>query len=145
MNEYTFSNLKIGMEEKFSYTVTQEKQNLFTQLSGDLNPMHLDAGYADRMLSFNGHTTHGGGLVYGMLTASLYSTLAGVYLPGKYCLLQHVETTFVKPVAIGDCLTVCGKIIEKDESFMRIKVKINVLNQNNEKVCRGVLVAGVLK
>lgn len=61
MNEYTFSNLKIGMEEKFSYTVTQEKQNLFTQLSGDLNPMHLDAGYADRMLGFNGHTMHGGG------------------------------------------------------------------------------------
>lgn len=80
-----------------------------------------------------------------MLTASLYSTLAGVYLPGKYCLLQHVETTFIKPVAIGDSLTVCGKVIEKDDTFMRIKIKVNVLNQNNEKVCRGVIVAGVLE
>lgn len=142
MNEYSFSDLKIGMEEKFSYTVTQEKQDLFTKLSGDINPMHIDADYASKVLSNNGR---GGVLVYGMLTASLYSTLAGVYLPGKNCLLQHVETTFIKPVEIGDCLTVCGKVVEKDDTFMRIKIKVNVLNQDNEKVCRGVIVAGVME
>lgn len=54
MNEYSFSDLKIGMEEKFSYTVTQEKQDLFTKLSGDINPMHIDADYASKVLSNNG-------------------------------------------------------------------------------------------
>ncbi len=57
MNEYTFSDLRIGMEEKFSYTVTQEKQDLFTELSGDINPMHLDADYANKVLA----RTNGGG------------------------------------------------------------------------------------
>lgn len=141
MNEFTYADISLGQEEKFSYIVTQEKQDLFTQLSGDINPMHINAEYAAKNLT----NRRGGVLVYGMLTASLFSTLAGVYLPGKYCLLQHVETTFTKPVSIGDSLTISGKVIEKDNTFKRIKLKVNITNQNNEKVCRGVIVAGVLK
>ena len=141
MNEFTFADISVGQEEKFSYTVTQEKQDLFTTLTGDVNPMHIDSEYAAKNLS----NSSGGVLVYGMLTASLFSTLAGVYLPGKHCLLQHVETTFTKPVSIGDSLTISGKVIEKDDTFKRIKLKVNISNQNNEKVCRGVIVAGVLK
>lgn len=141
MNEFTFADINLGQEEKFSYIVTQEKQDLFTQLSGDINPMHINAEYAAKNLS----NSSGGVLVYGMLTASLFSTLAGVYLPGKYCLLQHVETTFIKPVSIGDTITISGKVIDKDDTFKRIKMKVYITNQNNEKVCRGVIVAGVLK
>lgn len=83
-------------------------------------------------------------MVYGLLTGSLISTLAGVYLPGKYCLLQSVETVFIKPVFIGDELQVNGTIETVDSTFKRITVKVAIYNQNKEKVLRGKYIASVL-
>ena len=57
MNEFTYADISLGQEEKFSYIVTQEKQNLFTHLSGDINPMHINAEYAAKNLS----NSRGGG------------------------------------------------------------------------------------
>ena len=42
MNHYTLSDIKMGMKESFSVKITQEQQDMFTQLSGDVNPMHLN-------------------------------------------------------------------------------------------------------
>ena len=42
MNHYTLSDIKVGMKESFSVKITQEQQDMFTQLSGDVNPMHLN-------------------------------------------------------------------------------------------------------
>lgn len=57
MNEFTFADISVGQEGKFAYTVTQEKQDLFTTLTGDINPMHIDSEYATKTLS----STRGGG------------------------------------------------------------------------------------
>ena len=141
MNEYTFSDIVVGMEEFFSFPVTQKKQDMFTSLTGDVNPLHCNPEYAD---SIDDKINDGHGVfVYGMLTASLFSTLAGVYLPGKYCMLQHIESTFIIPVRIGDILTVCGRVIEKDSTFKRIRIKVVIKNQKDERVCRGIIVAGI--
>ena len=48
MNKYSFSDIRIGMSEQFECTITQEMQEAFTNLTGDINPMHLDAAYAKR-------------------------------------------------------------------------------------------------
>lgn len=94
------------------------------------------------------HMQNGGGyndkLVYGMLTASFYSKLVGVYLPGEYCLFHECDVQWPKPVYIGDVLTVVGKVIEKNEQFRRIKIKAFIKNQNGDKVSRAVLTVGVL-
>ena len=84
-------------------------------------------------------------LVYGLLTTSFYSTLAGVYLPGKYCLLQEVSAKFTKPVFVGDELTVSGEVMEVQETFRRIIIKARIVNQNGETVNRAKITAGVLK
>jgi len=137
MNEFTLADIKIGMVEEFSHTITQENQNAFTELSGDINPLHRDSDYALKK-GFSGQ------VVYGMLVASLYSTLAGVYLPGKYCLLQSVDTAFVKPVYIGDCLKVVGTVQEIDTTFKRIIIKASIYNQAGQKVSRAVITAGII-
>ena len=84
-------------------------------------------------------------VVYGMLTASFLSTLAGVYMPGKWCLLQGVETSFVKPVFRGDVLTIRGKVGEKHDAFKQIEIKARIVNQEGKCVCRAKVKAGVLK
>lgn len=138
MNEFTMTNIKVGMIEEFTHTVTQDDQDLFAKLSGDINPLHRDKNFALQQ-GFSGC------VVYGMLVASLYSTLAGVYLPGKYCLLQSVNTAFIKPVMIGDKLRVAGKVQEIDETFNRIIVKASIYNQDDKKVSRAVITAGIIE
>ena len=83
-------------------------------------------------------------LVYGMLTASFYSRLVGVYLPGEKCLFRECDVQWPLPVYVGDRLTVVGKVKEVDERMQIIKIKAFIHNQNGEKVSRANLTVGVL-
>lgn len=140
MNEFTFDDILSGKVNKqsFSVTISQSMMNDFFKITGDTNPMHIDSEYAKT----NGFSSC---LVYGLLTTSFYSTLAGVYLPGKYCLLQEVSAQFAKPVFIGDTLTVSGKVREVQETFKRIIIQARITNQNGKTVNRATITAGVLK
>ncbi len=124
------------MSETFETRVTKEKMELFFNLSGDCSPIHMSDNYAQKR-------GYSGRVVYGMLGGSLFSTLAGVYLPGEHCLLHSVECKFAKPVFIDDTLTVSGKIAEINETFKTIKIKATIKNQNGQTVTRGVIVAGI--
>lgn len=76
MNHYTLADMKPGLTENFTVTVTQQMMDQFLAITGDCSPIHVDADYAkDR--------GYPGCVVYGMLGASFFSTLAGVYLPGS--------------------------------------------------------------
>lgn len=137
MNEYRISDIAIGMRESFSCTITEKQMRAFLDITGDENPLHVDEAYAKEK-GFKNR------VVYGMLTASLISTLGGCYLPGKYCLIQGIETKFVKPVFIGDALEICGEVSKMDYDLRYLEIKIIIKNQNGEKVLRGVLKAGVM-
>ena len=136
MNEYTYEEIAIGQKESFSVTVTEEMMNSFRDITGDINPLHNDKDYAIS----KGHPDR---VVYGMLTGSMLSTLAGVYLPGKRSLIQEVKLKFAKPVYIGDTLTVEGVVEEKHDSYRLIIVKVAIRNQNGDKVCRAKMQIGV--
>ena len=136
MNTYTFEELNVGMTESFTVTVTEQMMDAFTRLSGDVNPLHCDERYAVES-GFPGR------VVYGMLTASFYSTLAGVYLPGERSILQSVDSKFRSPVYIGDTLTVTGKVSEKNDTFRMITVKAEIINPDGKKVSKATLQVGV--
>lgn len=138
MNSYTLAQLAPGVSESFTVTVTAEMMEHFYAVTGDASPIHMDEAYAARR-------GYPGRVVYGMLGASLVSTLAGVYLPGEHCLLHEVDARFAKPVFIGDTLTVTGKVAEVNDTFGEITVKYSITNQNGQKVTRGLYKAGVAK
>lgn len=137
MQEYTINDLKPGMKEKFSRIITAEMLQKFYEITGDENPLHVDADYAKER-GFLDRVT------YGMLTVSLLSTLGGCYLPGKYCLIQGVEARFTRPVYIGDELYVSGEISRVDVDLKYAEIKTAIKNQKNEKVLRGLLKVGVI-
>ncbi len=137
MNHYTYEELSVGMEESFETDITEDKMEYFYRITGDENPLHRDADFANRM----GYHTR---VTYGMLTASLLSTLAGTYLPGENSLIHTVEAEFPHPVYAGDHLTVTGKVQKKNDTFRTITLKVVIRNQNNEKVCRGEMRVGFL-
>ncbi len=137
MNEYSFEEINLNQEESFSVSVTEEMMNKFLDITGDINPLHTDIEFA-KSKGYNNK------VVYGMLTSSFLSTLAGVYLPGKNSLIQSVETLFKKPVFPGDTLLIKGQVVEKFDNINRITVKVTITNDRNEKVCRGTMQIGVL-
>lgn len=138
MNSYTLADIAPGLSARFSVTVTEAMMDAFYAITGDNSPIHMDADYA----AGRGYP---GRVVYGMLGASLFSTLAGVYLPGEHCLLHSVEAKFAKPVFIGDTLTVSGRVTEVNDTFGEITIKATIENQNGQKVTRGLIKAGVAK
>lgn len=138
MNRYRLEDIRVGMAESFSVTVTGAMLEGFHALSGDSNPLHTDDEYA-RARGFQSR------VVFGMLCASLFSTLAGVYLPGERCLLHELQTKFKKPVFVGDTLTVSGTVSEKSEALRRITVKARIVNQHGETVNKATIKAGVLE
>lgn len=137
LNHFTFDELEIGQTGGFSVIVTEGMLDAFKTVTGDVNPLHNDVRFAAR---------HGfpGRVAYGMLTASFLSTLAGVYVPGERSLIQSVEVKFVKPVFIGDRLEVSGTIDELNGTVQQIVLKVEIRNQNGEKVLRGKMKVGML-
>lgn len=130
MNEYIFDEIQIGHTESFQVGITQDMEDEFRRRTGDINPLHQSDEFARKAGEgrFRGH------IVFGMLTASFYSTLAGVYLPGKYSLIHSLETKFLKPVYAGDRLTVTGQVTARQEDLKLIIVKAVITNQEGRKV-----------
>ena len=137
MNEYTFDDIEIGKSESFSVNVTQEMMDKFLDISGDYNPLHCDEQYA---------ITRGfeSRVVYGMLTSSFYSKLAGVYLPGKFCILYGVDSKFNKPVYVGDVLKVSGTVIQKNSTVNMITTKATIINQLDITVSTAIIKASFI-
>ena len=138
MNHYTLAEMTPGLTESFTVTVTEEMMQAFKRLTGDCSPIHVDENYAKAR-------GYGGRVVYGMLGASFFSTLAGVYLPGEHCLLHGVECKFARPVFIGDTLTVTGTVVNVSEAVAEAEIKAVITNQDGKKVTRGVIKAGLAK
>lgn len=137
MNTFSYEEISAGMKAEFRQEVTLEMMEAFRRLSGDENPLHTNEEFARA----HGFTDC---VVYGMLTASLYSRLAGMYLPGERCLLQSVHTDFLHPVYIGDILNVTGGVTEKNDSVHQIVIKAVIRNQAGKKVSKARIEAGVL-
>ena len=142
MREYTFDQLEIGQTEHFSRIITLEMEHAFREISGDENPLHLDDDFARKSGDgkFRSHVT------FGMLTASLYSTMAGMYLPGKYSLIHSLENiSFQQPVFAGDELTVTGKVVDKDDNLRLLRLKVIIKNQAQKVVSKAIMKVMVLR
>ena len=147
MNKYKFENIKIGMEEEFKVSITDEMIKEFCKITGDINPLHNDIEYA-KSKGYQEKVVYGmlnEKVVYGLLTSSFLSTLAGVYLPGEYSLIHSVEILFKKPVFISsNPLTIKGKVTEINDTFKQFTMNVEILNNKGEKVLRGKMKVGII-
>ena len=72
---YYADELKPGMSESFTKTVTESDVQKFGEISGDMNPAHFDEEYA-KTTPFKTRIAHG------VLSASYISTVLGMKMPG---------------------------------------------------------------
>jgi len=98
MNElhgYYFEDLEVGMTDIYGKTVTETDIVMFSGISGDINPVHLNHEFASETM-FEGRIAHG------MLTASFISTVIGTKLPGPGCIYVNQALRFKAPVKANE-------------------------------------------
>lgn len=151
MNTYTYEEIAIGQKESFTAALTAEQMEQFRQITGDDNPLHIGVAVIESTPGGGGHLSARRGysdrVVYGMLTASFLSTVAGMYLPGMHSLIHEVELKFVKPLLLcnADHLTITAVVTEKNDTFERIVVKVRIDDSSGTEVLRGKMKIGVSK
>mgnify|MGYP003977651825 FL=1 len=129
--EYSFNEINIGLEHYFDITIDEKLEEDFAKISGDFNPLHMDEQYAKE-------TKFGKRVCHGMLLASFFSKLVGMYLPGKNALYFSQNLNFVGPCFIGDKIIVKGEIIDKSEATKMIKIKTTIKNIEGKLLVEGI-------
>ena len=128
--KYTFDSINIGINHEFKITITEKLVSDFSVISGDFNPLHMDENYAAKT-KFKKRICHG------MLLASFFSRLVGMYLPGKNALYFSQSLNFISPCFINDKIMIKGEIIDKNYSTKIITVKTSIINHKNELILDG--------
>ena len=102
---YCIEDLSVGMEASMSKTVGDADIVAFAELSGDRNPVHLDAEYSAKTM-FKERIAHG------MLSAAYISAVFGMQMPGPGAIYMSQTLQFKAPVKIGDTVVTTVKVTE---------------------------------
>ncbi|NCT41828.1 MAG: bifunctional enoyl-CoA hydratase/phosphate acetyltransferase [Alphaproteobacteria bacterium] len=126
----TYDEIEIGDSASLTRTLTKQDIQLFATVTGDMNPAHLDEAYAktDMFHQIIGH---------GMWTASMFSVLLGMQLPGPGTLYLDQSLKFLKPVRLGDTITASVKAIKKDDKHKFITFETLCMNDDGEHILEG--------
>jgi len=118
-----FDEMAVGRAFTFRRTFTDGDVTAFCGVTGDYNPYHLDDTFARQ-------SWFGGRIIPGLLTASLLTHIGG--LLGFLATEMHFR--YLKPVCVGDTVTVTVTITEKDEARRRVAGTASYVNQGGEEV-----------
>ena len=125
----TIDELAVGDSASVTKRITQADIDAFARVSGDDNPAHVDAAWAEA-------TRLGGRVAHGMLTAGLISAALGTKLPGPGSIYMSQTLRWVAPVRPGDLLTATVTIKEIAADKGRV-VLDTVVSRDGEPVLTG--------
>ena len=103
-DEIFFEDLRLGQKASFGKTVTESDIVLFAAVTGDTNPMHLNAEYAK-------DTIFGERIAHGMLAAGLITKVLGTQLPGPGTIYLSQTLKFRAPVRIGQTVVATVEVV----------------------------------
>ena len=127
-----------GQHASFSKTFTDEDVRRFVEITGDTNPLHVDDEFAAR-------TQFGRRVLHGMLTASLFSTMVGMLLPGTGAIYRSQTIRFLLPVYVGDTVTAHFVVRSVDRARHRLEIDAWIENEAGQRVIEGACEAGLLR
>lgn len=116
MAGYKLEELSIDQTIEYTKTVSQEDVQSFADITGDFNPVHLDAEFAAT-------TSFGKPIAHGMLSAGFISAAIGTKLPGPGCIYLEQNLKFRAPVFIGQEVVTKITITDINERRRRVTLK----------------------
>lgn len=130
LNDLSLDDIHIGQKVQFKVVISKSMIENFAVLSGDHNPLHMDELYS-KDAGFEKRICHG------MLLASLFSRLIGMYLPGRNALYLSQSLKFISPCFVDDEVIIEGKVIKKSSSARIITLETKITKEPNIKIVIG--------
>jgi 3-hydroxybutyryl-CoA dehydratase len=132
----TLDDITEGQEASFRTTIDRAAVEAFAALTGDVNPLHMDDGFAVGR-GFERRVVHGA------LLGGYVSRLVGVFLPGRNCLLQSMHLKFLKPAYVGDEIEVMAVVshVSRAVSVMVADIAISRVD-DGERLATGQVQTG---
>ncbi len=129
-------HIDVGHTASFTKTVSESDVYLFAGITGDLSPNHVDKAYMEKS-SYGKLMAHGALLVGFMSTASTMAIAHTRGAPETPVSLGYDRIRFLKPVFLGDTITVSYAIARIDAQSRRSTADITITNQNGALVAVG--------
>jgi acyl dehydratase len=120
----------VGRRASRTREVTARDIELFTELTGDRNPLHYDEDFAAR-------TRAGGLVVQGGVTSGLLNAVVAEDLPGPGSVFLHVDWSFRAPVRPGDTITAEVEVLEARSDKPITRLATVITNQAGDVVLDG--------
>lgn len=109
----------VGDSFAIDFSITLDDQRAFAAVSGDTNPLHLDAAYAQSK-------GFGAPVVYGALLIARLSQIVGMQMPGKDGLWSTVQMEFRSPLLVNEPAALTARISQMSEATRTIVAAITV-------------------
>ena len=122
--------MQVGDTARRSRSISDRDIALFTELTGDRNPLHYDAEAAAR-------SRFGGIIVQGGVTSGLLNAVVAEDLPGPGSVFLHVDWSFRAPVRPGDVITAEVEVLEVREDKPISTLRTTISNQDDVVVLEG--------
>ncbi len=134
----TIDDFHVGQHASFTKTFTDDDVRRFVEITGDVNPLHVDEDFARA-------TRFGRRVLHGMLTASIFSTMVGMLLPGTGAIYRSQTLRFLLPVRAGETVTAHFVIRSIDRAKHRLEIDSWIENERGERVIEGTCEAGLIR
>jgi acyl dehydratase len=121
---------QVGDKAARTRTVSERDIELFTELTGDRNPLHYDREAA-------AGSRFGGIIVQGGVTSGLLNAVVAEDLPGPGTVFLHVEWDFKAPVKPGDEITAEVEVLEARRDKPLTTLRTTITNQDGTVVLDG--------
>jgi 3-hydroxybutyryl-CoA dehydratase len=131
-------DFEVGQHATFSKSSTEDDLRRFIEITGDVNPLHVDDEFA-------GGTQFGRRVLHGMLTASIFSTMVGMLMPGTGAIYRSQTLRFLRPVYPGDTVTAHFVVRSIDRARHRLEIDSWIENASGQRVVEGTCEAGLLR
>ncbi len=126
----TIDEINVGDIAQETMEVTEHHIELYAKMSGDYNPLHMDANYAST-------TIFGSKIAHGPIGGALVARTVGMKLPGLGTIAYNMKVNFTAPVYPGDEITAIVEVKEKDLEKNLVRLDFKVINQKNVEVMNG--------
>lgn len=130
LGNFTYEEIAVGQTASWSKQVEERDIQLFAVVSGDVNPVHLDAAFA-ATTPFRQRIAHG------MLTGAVISAALAMKLPGPGTIYLSQSLRFRQPVSIGDTISIQLEVTGKQDRRKVITIDCKARNQHDKLVATG--------
>ena len=131
LSNFSYDEITIGQTASYSKQISEEDIQLFAAVSGDVNPVHLDAEFAAT-------TQFGERIAHGAMTGAVVSAAIAMELPGPGTIYLSQSLRFRLPVKIGDTITIELEVTAKRDDKKFVTLQCTAVNQAGKTVASGV-------